>query len=377
MFTTGAKLLLGATVASLAGTVAYGVLADGTMGTIGLVSATVALATLAGIVIFTRDANVFADEPDTFDGAAANAARPGASMWPFALGLAVTTMTLGLVTYPAIFILGAILFVAGIAEWILQAWSERASADASHNAEVRSRLAYTAEMPVAAAIGLGIVIYSFSRVMLGVPSKTSTIVAFSIVATIVLIVGAIVGANRSITAPKITALFAVSSVVLIGGGAVSGLNGERDIHEYETTAYFAEKDECGAEKTYADKHASQTVAGKAGSVEVILNPDGRLVHRKPGDEVDRVGAMQLPRSNPNNLLFRNETNEDRRLVIDLAPDYEGSPPRICSMLVEPGGVQWLTVNFAVPSFAPEITEIGGYRFQVPGVDSADLEVVVP
>jgi hypothetical protein len=45
--------------------------------------------------------------------------------------------------------------------------------------------------------------------------------------------------------------------------------------------------------------------------------------------------------------------------------------------VEPGGVQWLTVNFAVPSFAPEITEIGGYRFQVPGVDSADLEVVVP
>ena len=93
MFTTGAKLLLGATVASLAGTVAYGVLAEGTMGTIGLVSATVALATLAGIVIFTRDANVFADEPDTFDGAAANAARPGASMWPFALGLAVTTMT--------------------------------------------------------------------------------------------------------------------------------------------------------------------------------------------------------------------------------------------------------------------------------------------
>ena len=377
MFTTGAKLLLGATAASLVATVAYGVLAEGTMGTIGLVSATVALATLAGIVIFTRDANVFADEPDTFDGAAANTARPGASMWPFALGLAVTTMTLGLVTYPAIFILGAILFVAGIAEWILQAWSERASADASHNAEVRSRLAYTAEMPVAAAIGLGIVIYAFSRVMLGVPSKTSTIVAFSIVATIVLIVGAVVGANRSITAPKITALFALSGVVLIGGGAVSGLNGERQIDEYKTTAYFAAKDECGAEKTYADKHASQTVAGKANNSEIRLTADGTLVHRKPGDEVDRTGAIQLPRANPNNLLFRNDSDADRRLVIDLAPDYEGSPPRMCTMLIEPGSVQLLTVNFAVPSFAPQITDIGGYRFYVPGVDTAELEVVVP
>jgi len=377
MFTTGAKLLLGATVASLAGTLAYGILVGGTMGTIGLVSATAALAALAGIVIFTRDANVFADEPDTFDSAAANAARPGASMWPFALGLAATTMTLGLVTYPAIFILGTILLVAGIAEWILQAWAERASADASHNAEVRGRLAHIAEMPVAAAIGLGIVIYSFSRVMLGVPSKTSTIVAFSIVATIVLVVGTIVGARRTITAPKITALFAVSGVVLIGGGAVSGLNGERDIHEHETTAYIAAKDECGAEETHADEHASQTVAGKAGTVEVVLTAGDTLVHRKPGDEVDRTGAIQLPRANANNLLFRNDSDADRRLVIDLAPDYEGSPPRICTMLIEPGSVQLLTINFAVPSFAPEITEIGGYRFYVPGVDTAELEVVVP
>jgi len=192
-----------------------------------------------------------------------------------------------------------------------------------------------------------------------------------------LILGAIVGAKRSITAPKITALFAVSGVVLIGGGAVSGLNGERHIHEHETTAYIAAKDECGAEKTYADKHASQTVAGKAGNAEVRLTAAGTLVHRKPGDETDRSSALQLPRSNANNLLFRNDSDEERRLVIDLAPDYEGSPPRICTTLVDPGGVQLITVNFAVPSFAPEITDIGGYRFYVPGVSSAELEVVVP
>jgi len=97
----------------------------------------------------------------------------------------------------------------------------------------------------------------------------------------------------------------------------------------------------------------------------------------PGDPSRRSDALQLPRSNPNNLLMRNESSEPRRFVIDLAEGYEGSPPRMCTQIIEEGGVQLLTVKFAVPSFAPEVEAVGGYRFTVPGVDSASLEVVVP
>ena len=377
MFTTGSKLLLGSTVAALVGTLIYGLLAGGIMGTIGLVSATAALAGLSAINIFTRDTNVTADDIDAFAGAAASAGRPGSSMWPFALGLAAATITLGLVTYTAIFMLGMVLLVAGIAEWMLQAWSERASSDAAHNREVRGRLAYTAEMPAAAAIGLGIVIYAFSRVMLGVPSKSSTVIAFSVVATIVLAAGTIVGGNRRISAPTLTGLFAVSGIVLVSGGAVAGLNGEREIEVHHTTSYYAEEGKCGEEEISADEHASQTVAGKAFiAAEIHLADDG-LTYTLPSIDQVRRGSIQLPRSSAVNILFRNETSEPRRLVAEMAPEVEGSPAQICSQLVDEGGVQLLTLNYPVPSFDPKLEANGGYALHVPGVDGARLDVVVP
>ena len=377
MFTTGSKLLLGSTVAALIGTLLYGILAGGIMGTVGLVSATAALGAFSAIVIFTRDANVASDDIDEFSGAAAGADRPGASMWPLALGLAAATITLGLVTYTAIFMLGMVLLVAGTAEWMLQAWSERASSDAAHNREVRGRLAYTAEMPAAAAIGLGIIIYAFSRVMLGVPTKTATIVAFATVAAIVLLAGAIVGSNRRISAPKLTGVFAIAGIALVSGGAVAGLNGEREIEEHHTTAYYAEEGKCGAEEISADEHASQTVAGKASqAADIILSEEG-LTYTYPGVDQVRSGSIQLPRSSAVNLLFRNETGEPRRLVAEMAPEVEGSPAQVCTQLVEEGGVQLLTLIYPVPSFDPALEANGGYALSVPGVDDARLEVVVP
>lgn len=377
MFTTGSKLLLGSTVAALIGTLVYGILAGGIMGTVGLVSATAALGGLSAINIFVRDANVAADEIDSFSGAAASADRPGSSMWPLAIGLAAATITLGLVTYTAIFMLGMILLIAGIAEWMLQGWAEGASTDAEHNREVRGKLAYTAEMPAAAAIGLGIVIYAFSRVMLGVPSKTSTIVAFSVVATVVLIAGAIIGSNRRVSAPTMTGIFAVAGVVLISGGAVAGLNGEREIEEHHTTAYYAEEGKCGSDEISADEHASQTVAGKAAIAAEVRLAEGGLTYTFPGIDLVRSESIQLPRSSAVNILFRNETAEPRRLVAEMAPEVEGSPAKICSQLVEEGGVQLLTLIYPVPSFDPALEANGGYSFHVPGVDTARLEVVVP
>ena len=106
MFTTGSKLLIGSSVLALVATLLFGILDGGLLGSVGLISATVALSVLAGINVFTRDANVGADEVESFGGAASAAERPGSSMWPFTIGLAAVTVTLGLVTYTAIFVLG-------------------------------------------------------------------------------------------------------------------------------------------------------------------------------------------------------------------------------------------------------------------------------
>ena len=375
MFTTGSKLLFGASGASLVGTLLYGILAGGIMGTVGLVSLTAGLIFLAGINAFIRDANVAADDVAQFSGSAAAAPKPASSVWPIAVAVGGALIALGVVIHAVLTIVGLVVVLAASAEWLLQGWAESASSDASHNQEVRGRLAYTAEMPVAAAIGLGLIVFMFSRVMLGVPTKSSTIIAFSIVATIVLIGGTMISRARSLSAPKMFGIFSVVSVVLLAGGAVAGLNGEREIEEHHTTAHYAELDKCGEEEISADEHASQTVAGKANSsAEVTLDEDG-LSYTRPGLNDPQTGMIQLPRSNANNILFRNETAEPRRFIAEMA-NVDGSPARICTALVEEGGVQLLTVNYSAPSFDPAVEESGGYAFVVAGLDDR-IEVIVP
>ncbi len=375
MFTTGSKLLFGASGASLVGTLLYGILAGGIMGTVGLVSLTAGLIFLAGINAFIRDANVAADDVAQFSGSAAAAPKPASSVWPIGVAVGGVLIALGVVIHAVLTIVGLVVVLAASAEWLLQGWAESASSDASHNQEVRGRLAYTAEMPVAAAIGLGLIVFMFSRVMLGVPTKSSTIIAFAIVATIVLIGGTMISRARSLSAPKMFGIFSVVSVVLLAGGAVAGLNGEREIEEHHTTAHYAELDKCGEEEISADEHASQTVAGKANSsAEVTLDEDG-LSYTRPGLNDPQTGMIQLPRSNANNILFRNETAEPRRFIAEMA-NVDGSPARICTALVEEGGVQLLTVNYSAPSFDPAVEESGGYAFVVAGLDDR-IEVIVP
>ncbi len=84
-------------------------------------------------------------------------------------------------------------------------------------------------------------------------------------------------------------------------------------------------------------------------------------------------------------MFRNESDEARRLVLDLGtrpavdeatgdtvPD-ETVPNQKCTQLADDGGKQLMTFSIAVPSWAAEQP----YAFVVPGVDTARVEVVVP
>jgi hypothetical protein len=375
MFTTGSKLLIGSAAAAWLAAAVYGIAQEGTLGTLGLISAAVALSFLAGLNLFVRDSNVSAMDPDGFDAAAAAQATARPSLWPLLVGLGVTTMTLGLATYRAIFVLGLIALAAGALEWVVQGWSERASRDAAFNSDVRHQFADPLEMPVAAAIGAGVVVFSFSRVMLGLPSKTATVVAFSVVAALILAVGAYLGLQRGISKTAMTGAFSLGAIALIAGGTVAGLNGERKTEEHHTTEYIAKRNECGTEETEADEKASQTVAGKSNNAEVVLDESGLSANVVGYD--GNFAAMTLPRANPNNILFRNKTAEPARLVIELHPavDQNGvplGPERLCTALVDEGGVQLLTVYFQQPSFAVD----GGYEFTVPGTD-ATLEVTVP
>ena len=376
MFTTGSKLLIGSALAAWVFAAVYGVAQGGALGSIGLVSAAVALSLLAGLNVFVRDSNVSAMDHEGFESAAAAQATARPALWPLLVGIGATTVTLGLVTSRAFFVLGLVAIIAGTIEWLIQGWSERASADAKYNAEARDVLVDPLELPVAAAIGAAVVVYAFSRVMLGLPSPTATVAAFAIVAALVLGVGTLVGMKRGVSKSTLTGAFSLVAVVLVAGGAVAGLNGEREIHPHETTGALAEENACGTEETEADENASQTVASKSNLAAEITYEGGELHADVPGFDGD-FDELTLLRSNPSNVMFRNESPGHARLVIELHPEIDDNgvplgPERLCTALVEEGGMQLLTVVFDRPSFAVE----EGYAFVVAGSD-AEVGVVVP
>ncbi len=374
MFTTGSKLLIGSTVMATVAAVLYGVTQEGTLGTIGLASAAIALAFLAGINVYVRDSNVSAMDTDAHATSPAARQAPGASLWPLVAALGLTMATVGAVTFQAITVLGLILLLAATAEWMVQAWSERASADPEYNHEVRDRIALPLELPILAAIGVGVIIYSVSRVMLGLPTKEAAVVAFVVVAALVLIVGTLTSVRRNLSTGTVAGVCSVAVVAIVVTGAVYGVDGERETHHHETTGEIAEDGDCGAEETEADEDASQSVAAKSNvSATITLTAEERLTYTVPGFD-GGTATLTLPRSTPNNVLFRNDSEEHRRLSIDTAGATAAEDKQVvCTALVEQGGMQMLTVRFDKPDFASE----NGYQFIVPGVDEAVLPVVVP
>ncbi len=385
MITTGSKLLIGATVLATLAAIGYGLTQDGVMGTVGLVSAAVALAFLTAINMYLGDSNVPADTSSLATvGAALPAPEP--SPWPLVLAFGAVTIVVGLVSYQAIFIIGVIAVLAAGAQWTVQAWAEGASADRAFNAEVRSRISNTLEFPLLGAIGVGTIVYAFSRIMLWL-SKTNTVVAFSILGAIVLGAAFLFAYRPSIKTGVIGAVGSLAVIGIVAGGAAAGIDGQRDIHEHETVAELAEDPEdpiCESPDEFeADENASQTVGAKSNvAARITLTSDGRLEARVPGSSGDPVEPLTLPRSNPSNIIFHNESDHHRRLSLDLGPaetdeaedeEVHGLREQTCTTLVDEGGKQMLTITVGVPSLAVE----GGYRFFVPGVESADLELVVP
>ena len=375
MFTTGTKLLIGSAALAWIGAAVYGIAQEGALGTIGLVSAAVALSLLAGVNAFVRDSNVSATDTEAFETSAAAQATARRSLWPLLTGVGLTMLALGMATLPAIFVLGLVALAAGLAEWLVQGWSERASADRAYNADARETVADPLELPVAGAILAAIIIYAFSRVMLGMDTKEATVVVFSVVASVVLAIGVLIALKKQISVPVVTGVFSIGLIALVAGGAIAGLNGERDIHEHETTADLAEANLCGTEKTEADSHASQTVAAKSNPAATLIYDGSDLEIDEVGED-GQVGTLTFPRSNPTNVMFLNESDDDARLVLELHPaaDSEGDQ-RVCTTLVEEGGRQILTVEFDRPSFALEAEGVN-YEFVVAGSD-ASVEVVVP
>ena len=184
MFTTGSKILIGSSVLATVAAIVYGISQGEAIGIVGLISAAIALALLAGFNVWARDSNLSATDTTAIATSDAAIEPPGASIWPMVFGVGATTVLLGLVTQQSIFTIGVVILIAAGAQWMVQAWAESASSDRRVNADVRDRVANPLEYPLLGAVAVGIIAFAFSRIMLWL-SKTNTVYAFVILATLI------------------------------------------------------------------------------------------------------------------------------------------------------------------------------------------------
>ncbi len=248
MFTWGSKYLFGVFVAAFLSAVVYGIVSGG--GPVGvisfgykggvgehvgytiLMSASVVALVLGIVSVITRDGD--AEDMAALAGSdRALAVRPPASLsiagplTAFGIGCLVV----GVAVSTAFLYLGvAVLFVVAI-EWLVQAWSERATGDDQVNNIIRNRILGPIEVPMLGLLAIAVIVLGISRILLAVSSIGSVVIA-SVAAAFVFCSAVLIAKSQ---APRaiISAIVSFGAVAVLAGGVVGAVSGERDFHEHE------------------------------------------------------------------------------------------------------------------------------------------------
>ncbi|MFM8713722.1 MAG: hypothetical protein ACKOE7_10220, partial [Actinomycetota bacterium] len=269
----------------------------------------------------------------------------------------------------------------------VQAWSESASDDVVHNESARRRLLHPIEFPIIATLGLGVVIFAFSRIMLAI-SKSAGAVAFIVAASLVLLVGSLFALRPALKPALVGGICVVGAVGIIAGGiAGTGAGLRADLVEAAAEGHYTHR-ECGPEKAkYFDKKAMKTLSLRSNVFAVIELRDGKLTAAVDGFNAAQ-DTISVPRANPVTFIFRNFDDAERRMVASLgtamaataAGDDEdkshsdkSGKHETCTQLISRGAEQGLTITYNKPSIAQEQP----FTLSVPGVDGQSIKVLVP
>lgn len=379
MFKVGSKLFLGLSGFASFNLVAYVIFVERlAIGGVALSMVFAALVGLTAIVLLINEGDSETQPRDN--------ALTGASLWPLMTVVGVMLLVLGLVTAQVYFVLGIVVVLAALTEWLVQAWSESASDDPAHNESARQRLLHPIEFPVIATLGLGVVIFSFSRIMLAL-SKSAGAVVFIVAATLVLLVGSWFALRPALKKALVSAICVVGAVGIVAGGiAGTGAGLRTDLAEAAEEGHYLIR-ECGVEKSkYFDKKPMKTVSLRSNVTAIIELRDGQLSAAMVGfsEPQQRVTAS---RANPVTFIFRNFDAAERRMVASLgsamaagmaAPagtedESRSAKNETCTQLIPQGAEQALTVKYDKPSVAQDAP----LTLTVPGLAGQAIEVFVP
>ena len=258
MITTGSKLYFGLGALCVVGAAVYGfgntgglngVLSLGFNGGVGehtgyvlLLLAGAALLFFGGVVVAVRDADADAvvaaggleELPDV-------PRAQGASYWPAVAALAAALAVVGLVINTQLFLLGIVIGVVALLEWMVRAWSERATGDAAANQRIRNRLMYPFEIPVFGAFGIFFVVFSLSRLLLAL-SKNGSAIAAIVIAVVILGTATVLSAAPKVGKTVLGLVCVVGALGVLAAGIISAAHGERNFGGEEHEVQFTPAD---------------------------------------------------------------------------------------------------------------------------------------
>lgn len=376
MFTTGSKFFFGATALSLVGAIVFAFTSGGptgVMGTVGMLTAASVFGFLGGINYFNRDGNVSGMEQGAQHTAAAAHAPVGRSAWPMVASVGLAGLVVGAVSKPVVFQVALVILFAAGAEWMVQAWSERASADPAYNAALRKRILHPLEFPILGALVGAAVVYAFSRILLTI-DKEMTPWVFIIIGALITFGGFVFAAKRGMSKGTLVGVCSIAAVALLGAGVASAVQGQRTVEEHPTTE--TDPAVCLEEGVdhHIDDHASQDVSLKSNVIaNVYLQSDGTLQAFISGVPNIVYNEITVPRSATVGIIFHNETDEPQRLTARLGTFGEEPEVIRCTTAVNSGKQAYLDMKVTrtnEASSTPLVLQVGGNEEQV-------IQIVVP
>jgi hypothetical protein len=265
MTTTASKLFFGASFVALLSAWVYGwgtgggltgVMLFGLKGGVGelagytiLVSVSLVLALVGTATSILRDADPEQQAAVARLEAAPEVVAPqGPAYWPTIGAVSLVVCLVGLVASPVLFVIGAIGALVVTLEWMVLAWSERATGDPAVNRQIRNRLLYPIEIPIAGAIGVLVLVTAFSRVFLSLDRISTSLVAICIGA-LILGLGFFVAYRPHISKDAVAGLLVVCALVAITAGIAAAAAGTREFEEHHDEGEETTEGAVGAAST--------------------------------------------------------------------------------------------------------------------------------
>lgn len=153
------------------------------------------------------------------------------SYWPLLVAVGLGVAMFGLVMDTLTFVFGGILVAIGAFEWIVNAWTDRHSAEPARNSALRNRLMLPLEIPVFGVVLMGIPVIMLSRVLLAT-TKTGAALVATVLAVVLLAAFFVLYAKPDLPKGLITggAVFGVVAIVVAGVVATAIGQREFEIH---------------------------------------------------------------------------------------------------------------------------------------------------